>query len=323
MRQELFTILVLAAVVMYNTAPAADSVAVAVFDGHVHRLLDPSADTMYMLDFEGNPIPYQFQISLENDQDLGAMSLGFRIWSPDGATWQYETQPDGWGPDGPNTGLSAVTVIPGSRLDPPDSAFDMTGLLVTEKNVDGQADDTLVLGGVAMQKALPLGPMEPMIAIHFIVASTNQAEIKTFCIDSAFVPPAAPFVYTDEYGATFPPGIAPAVCYPLMYMDPKSAGDVKSAAPFTFDLRQNYPNPFNPSTVVDYSLERKSRVNISIFNILGQKVKTLVDEDLEAGVHRIVWDGRDDRGRQVASGIYFYKMWAGDFVETRKMALIR
>jgi len=318
------SIFLIPVLLLWGAASAADSVAVAVFDGHLHRLLDPEVDTIFALDFEGNPIPYQIWICLENDRGLGGMSLGFRIWSADGAAWQYESQPDGWGPGGINTGLAAVTVLPGSRLDPPVDAFDMTGLLVTEKNVDGLLSDSLVFGGVSMNDSLAIGPMQAMIAVHFVVGGIGQGESKTFCIDSAFVLPAAPWIYSGVGGIlNFPPLMGPPVCHPVAYQDPQEAGDVKSAVPYTFDLRQNYPNPFNPSTVVNYSLERKCHVSISVFNILGQKVKNLVDEELETGAYRAVWDGADDQGNQVASGVYFYKMAAGDFVETRKMVLMR
>jgi hypothetical protein len=101
--------------------------------------------------------------------------------------------------------------------------------------------------------------------------------------------------------------------------------DVNEIKPdkFSFDLGQNFPNPFNPVTEIDYSVERKTHVNISVFNILGQKVATLVDGEKDAGKYEAVWEGIDDNGDQVASGIYFYKMYTTDFVETRKMVLMR
>jgi hypothetical protein len=93
--------------------------------------------------------------------------------------------------------------------------------------------------------------------------------------------------------------------------------------PADFDLRQNYPNPFNLNTVIVYALPKTSEVNIQIYNILGQKVKTLVDEPQTLGYKKIQWDGKDDNDNAVSSGIYFYRIVAGDFVKCRKMALLK
>ncbi|MBL7149962.1 MAG: T9SS type A sorting domain-containing protein [Candidatus Cloacimonetes bacterium] len=91
---------------------------------------------------------------------------------------------------------------------------------------------------------------------------------------------------------------------------------------FDFQL-SNYPNPFNPSTTILFDLPQDSKVKITIYNIKGQKVKTLVNEVLPAGEHSIVWNGRDSNGKQVGSGIYFYKLIAGDFQKVRKMLLLK
>jgi hypothetical protein len=307
----------------FGVAQAADSVAVGIYDVTNAVLLDPSTDTIYTLDVDGNPLSYQIWISLENDVGLGAVSLGFRFWSVDGVTWQYDAQVGGWGPAGENTGLSAVTVMAGSRLDPPADVFDMTELLVLETDVDGQLDDIMLVGGVGLFDSLAPGPMEAMMAIHFTPGGVAWPDVKTFCIDSTFVPPAANWLYTDPAGGTFPPAIAPAICMPVASLDESAADDESPVIPFTFDLGQNYPNPFNPATVINYSVARKTKVDISVYNILGQRVVALVNEEIEAGPHQVIWDGNDDHGDQVASGIYFYKMYTDDFVETRKMALMR
>jgi len=90
-----------------------------------------------------------------------------------------------------------------------------------------------------------------------------------------------------------------------------------------YALSQNYPNPFNPSTRIEFSLPASTHVNMDIFNILGQRVRTLVDEDRPAGVYAVVWDGIDQDGGQVASGLYFCRLIAGDFVQSKKMLLTR
>jgi hypothetical protein len=93
--------------------------------------------------------------------------------------------------------------------------------------------------------------------------------------------------------------------------------------PETFDLFQNFPNPFNPQTCIAYNLSGNSQVKVTICNIAGQKVKTLVDEFQTAGRKLIHWDGTDESGREVASGIYFCTLKAGEFIITIKIVLLR
>lgn len=93
--------------------------------------------------------------------------------------------------------------------------------------------------------------------------------------------------------------------------------------PLVFSLSQNYPNPFNPNTIISYTLAEDCLVKIIIYNILGQRVKTLVNETQRAG-HRIVrWDGKDNKGQEVASGVYFYRIEAKDFIQSKKMVIIK
>jgi len=92
--------------------------------------------------------------------------------------------------------------------------------------------------------------------------------------------------------------------------------------PTVYALSQNFPNPFNPSTSFALSLPEASDYNVRIFNITGQAVKSYSGH-LEAGVHTIVWDGRNEQGSSVASGVYFYKAEASGFTETRKMMMLK
>jgi hypothetical protein len=93
--------------------------------------------------------------------------------------------------------------------------------------------------------------------------------------------------------------------------------------PSQFGLSQNYPNPFNPTTTIEYQVPQAAPVQMTVFNVLGQQICTLVDEVREAGRHQVIWDGRDRSGRPVASGIYFCLMTAGDYRQTRKMSLLK
>jgi hypothetical protein len=95
------------------------------------------------------------------------------------------------------------------------------------------------------------------------------------------------------------------------------------ALPDRFALHQNYPNPFNPSTTVAFDLPRASRVQLTIFNVLGQTVQVLVDEWRAAGHHEVVWDGRDEDGRSAASGIYLYRLDTETGFDVKKMVLVK
>jgi len=93
--------------------------------------------------------------------------------------------------------------------------------------------------------------------------------------------------------------------------------------PKTFAVSPNYPNPFNPTTTIKYQLPQTSDVQLSIFNVLGQKVRTLVNAQIEAGYHSTEWDGRNDLGAQVGSGIYIYRFSAGDYLRVQKMIMLK
>ncbi|MBW6515296.1 MAG: carboxypeptidase regulatory-like domain-containing protein [Candidatus Cloacimonetes bacterium] len=93
--------------------------------------------------------------------------------------------------------------------------------------------------------------------------------------------------------------------------------------PLVTELRGNYPNPFNPDTNISFSLKEFSHVTIEIYNVKGQRVRTLVNGDMEAGYHTVVWNGRNDQGREAGSGIFFYRMKSGSYNSTKKMILMK
>lgn len=96
-----------------------------------------------------------------------------------------------------------------------------------------------------------------------------------------------------------------------------------SLGDFTNELQGNAPNPFNKETTLTYVLEEKTSVTLEVYNVLGQRVRTLVQGRREAGVHAVRWGGENRYGKPVGSGVYFYRIEAGDFQETRKMVLVR
>ncbi len=93
--------------------------------------------------------------------------------------------------------------------------------------------------------------------------------------------------------------------------------------PEKFGLDQNYPNPFNPTTRIKYQLQESSTVYLSIYNMLGQHIRTLVNSSQAAGSYAAEWDGRNNLGASVPSSVYMYTIIAGDFVQTRKMMLLK
>jgi uncharacterized delta-60 repeat protein len=98
-------------------------------------------------------------------------------------------------------------------------------------------------------------------------------------------------------------------------------GDRES--PSEFVLSQNYPNPFNPTTKIEFTLAKSGFVTLQIYDVVGRKVRTLVSEELSSGYKSVSWDGKNEDGEEVASGIYFYQLKVGDFSEPKKMLLLK
>ncbi len=150
--------------------------------------------------------------------------------------------------------------------------------------------------------------------------------IDSIVIDTALVPPYDSLIFTVDDSTeliqqvTFVPEWAGKLVI-------KDVSDVRVVdgvgLPETFSLSQNYPNPFNPTTQINFEIPVRSRVTLTIYNVLGQKVTTLVDKEMSAGRYIADWNSASDGGTIVASGVYFYKLEAGDFIQTRKMMLLK
>ncbi|MBN2000432.1 S8 family serine peptidase [candidate division KSB1 bacterium] len=113
----------------------------------------------------------------------------------------------------------------------------------------------------------------------------------------------------------------------ILYIETGLGGQSGSAVPVKYDLLQNYPNPFNPVTVIEYQLPYLSRVRIEIYDMMGRKVKTLVDKMENAGYCKVEWDSKNEAGKNVSSGVYIYRIYAAGkkqtWQKTRKMVLIK
>ena len=326
MKKELMVLCwgVVALIFLAGGAFAADSVMVRLYNVTQDVFVDNGA-TIYT-HIDDTPILYRLEMSIENDDPVTAMSLGLAFSGDPDLRINWEAQPNGWGQGGLGEGFMAVTVELDTRFDPDSGgtgSFDFDGFLVGEYDSDGIPGDSILIGGARQNNFLPAGPMDHMFNYYFTLAVVGESAC-VFEIDSAKVGPAGEFLFVNMVGRTYCPGF----CEPLNFTVNGSDGmildaDDSDARPDIFSLGQNYPNPFNPTTRVDYSLARGSDVTIVVYNVLGQMVNTLVDEQMAAGEHSVIWNGDDSRGSEVASGIYFYRMVSDEFVETHKMVLMR
>jgi len=143
---------------------------------------------------------------------------------------------------------------------------------------------------------------------------------------STYVDPASVTACLSCHGsAVFNNVMTKMDCTPC-HGDPHNPQAVETigATASAFTLSQNYPNPFNPSTTIRFSLPQTEKVRLEIYGIQGNLIKSLVDYDLyQQGSYEVVWDGRDNHGNRVSSGIYFAKMKAGKFAQTKKMNLVK
>ncbi len=106
-------------------------------------------------------------------------------------------------------------------------------------------------------------------------------------------------------------------------LDPVGVESISNIIPDNFELYQNYPNPFNPSTNIKFDVKQRGLVTIKVYDMLGKEVTTLVNEVLEPGSKVVTWEGHDDNGVSVSSGVYFYKMVSGNYISSRKMVLVK
>ncbi len=240
---------------------------------------------------------YVFSIRLTSiSNTFSGITNGFRVYSDDGATW--------------TTAVGDTTGTPSS------SNFDLIYAINPADSVTGAGADTIGFGGAALfggglvadfndvAYTITIGPIPPGATHHG----------QTICLDSAFYPTAGTWKWAGP--EALPTWDGPH-CYTVIDSGSTDIISGIDGLPLSFSLSQNYPNPFNPTTTIEYSLPSKSDVSLTIYNVTGQKVKE-INEPQEAGYHSFEWDASN-----VASGVYFYKIIAGDFSETKKMMLLK
>jgi len=98
---------------------------------------------------------------------------------------------------------------------------------------------------------------------------------------------------------------------------------ISSNIPKDFSLSDAYPNPFNPETKINFNLAKSANIKMIVYNLLGQKIKTLVSQEMNAGTYSVTWDGKDDFNKQVASGVYLFSFQAESFRTTKKVVLLK
>jgi hypothetical protein len=143
---------------------------------------------------------------------------------------------------------------------------------------------------------------------------------------SGMEPPPSLYAIGNYYGPGTPDSakFSPGVIYtPWLPDRPRYKKGIAEYIPLVYSLNSNYPNPFNPQTTISFNLMEPAQTRVLIFNILGQKIKTLVNEYLSPGQYSYIWDGRNELGIDAASGVYLYRIESGSFIQTKKMTLIR
>jgi len=172
-----------------------------------------------------------------------------------------------------------------------------------------------MLGTITTESPFSLG--EPIMPAYYLEYIIPVGESFTFNVNFQ---PLQNSVYTGTLIINSDDPNALVNTIPLYGTGQPVANDDPVAVLVT-SLKGCYPNPFNPTTTISFCIKEKTPVELVIYNILGQKVRTLVNQPLEPGEHSVVWNGTDNKGRSVASGIYFYRMKAGNYSETKKMVL--
>jgi hypothetical protein len=164
---------------------------------------------------------------------------------------------------------------------------------------------------------------------------TNLQRMVAFTIRFRISPGAAPQIVTLDTtrdrrmgsvnfgpvngGNSFTPQIVTGSLYYGISTDIQS----QNVIPSEYGLAQNYPNPFNPITQIDYVIPAAGQINLDVYNLLGQKIKTLVSEYKSAGQYSVSWNATDESGRSVPSGVYFYRLTSKDFADTKRMMLLK
>ncbi len=218
-----------------------------------------------------------------------------------------------------------------------DSALPYSGLLIwhVDENIgDYGANDNEWYPGytahghykVALEQADGLWQLESTIPFGYVNYSGHpypgSSNNRTF--NTSSVPNSKSYAETETYVAVVNVSNSGDTMTCDFFVSP---ADVKEEwtenSPSSYELGQNYPNPFNPQTQIEYYVPRDGHIKLEIFNLLGQRIQTIVDQEQKRGTHVVTWDGTNGQGNSVANGIYLYQIKADNFKKTNKMILLK
>lgn len=208
-------------------------------------------------------------------------------------------------------GLAVALKFADKNDDVTASSFSFEGtclekLSMKEAIIDNVEKTVVVYGIVLQEDFIPAG-RGPIVKLTFTGKDVGKVNF-------------IPTTYGKQEGITLVSPAAKEIPYEFSQtITPGVSGNL----PKSYALFQNYPNPFNVTTQIRYALPEDAKVRLEIFNILGQRVRVLVDEFQTAGNKQVVWDGRNDSGDQISSGVYFYRINAGKFHDVMKMSLLK
>jgi len=198
------------------------------------------------------------------------------------------------------------------------------GLFVTNDYIQ----NTITLGGILRDTSdivfgYEIGSDLPWVEINpttGIIQPSDSAEIKVYWFGQN-----SPSVNEGYINIPSNDPLNPIISLVHLILNTIVSGidNEQEYLPAKYALHQNYPNPFNPTTIIKYDLKENSRVNLSVFNLLGEKVKTLVDGVESAGNNSIEWDGKNEYREEVSTGVYIYRMKVSNFFKTRKMIFMK
>ena len=222
---------------------------------------------------------------------------GFVASGAPGAVHAYNPATDTW------TTVNSLLPTPRSQI----SASTVNGIIYV---IGGQSSAGATLATVEAfdPESNSWTTMAPMPSPRLDLA-TSSVNGKIYAIGGVQV--SAPFVTVVSATEEFNPSGITSVEAPA------------DRVPASFALYQNYPNPFNPETTIQYEISNHAHVVLKVLNLLGEEVRTLIDADQSPGLYEVRWDGKDNDGQDVASGMYLYRLKSRDFVQVRKMVLSR
>ena len=251
----------------------------------------------------GVTVEFHMRLTADVSAGITGSSNGFAISSTD-ATWSY--------PMGADVGAVWANDIG------IDTLYD-GGVFVQlfPSTLGGTGTDTLGFGGFRLFSDGIFDGFDEIFAVIPISVECTETD-KVICIDSSGYDPN-PWTWATTSGAVVPSWDGPH-CFTIGSVGTDVGDEESTLLPEVFALGQNYPNPFNPATTISFDVPHKSNVKISVYNILGQRVSVPVNQEMVAGSHKIEWDAAQEG---VSSGVYFFKMEAGDFVKTKKMMLLK